>query len=561
MKVENFYSVLDELASSKNVSRDVIVEALTKSLRKAYIQYVEAEDDTQVRAEITENSLDLFVVKEVIEPVCVEDLEISVADAKKYKKNAKIGDQIEIAVDIDTLKSIFALSVKSLFHQNLAEVDKQVLFDTYKDKIGEMVTGEVEACDAHGCVVRLANSTVRLSRRELIGDEMFQPGQSIRVYVANVSQNEKGNMLKVTRSDEGFLKRLFEEECTEVRDGTVIIKAISREAGIRSKLAVYSNDLNVDCVGSLIGINGTVIKRVVDQLGNKVKDKEKIDIIPYTENDGLYIVRALSPAKVLYVHLEPIGEDGKKKAVAIVDNDQLSLAIGKKGANSRIASRLTGWSIDIKELKDMGNTFTEGLDFKSVEELEMEEKAKAKKVSYDTYLAQIKAEAEKDTSIQFESGFEKEKPHQITDAELGIEPVKKAPKVEKFVEQPQVEETKPVETKVEEKPAEVKTTFVRTTTTLESLEADLEKQTKKETFKPTQKTSKRPRNITDDEQPNEEKVVTPKPAETAAPKLDIYSKEELEEMENEDFENENTEDFDEEIDYDEYDEYYDDDEK
>ena len=548
-----FIEALEQIEAEKGISKESIIEALKVALRKAYIKEIEAEDDADVRVEITDSEINMYHVKKVVEDVDLEYLEINEKDAKKYNKKAKVGDEVLIPVDIDSLRRITAAVAKSILRQKLAEAEKQSLYEANKDKINEMITGTVDRCDDRGVSVNVGRTSVYLTRRDLIGDETFEPGDPIRMFVANVSNNEKGAMIKVTRSDVGFLRRLFEEEVHEIYDGTVIIKAIAREAGVRSKIAVYSNDPNVDCVGACIGANGNAIKRIVEQLGN-AHDKEKIDIIQYTPNEALFIVDAIRPATVTYIHMGEPDETGKKKVIAIVQDDQLSLAIGKKGANVRVACRLTGVSIDVHEEKEMPNFESEGITFKSVEELREEDKERIKREAYEKYLAQVKsmqgAEEKKDEVI-ITSGFEKSKPQQILDED--IKPVeKKAPKAEVK------EEAKVEEPKVEEKPVE-EVKVVKTTVSLESLEASLQSEKKeKGGFKATQKTSKRPHNITEEEQPHKEEEK--KPAKKEGPKMDIYSQEELEELDNE-YLDEDIDDIDEDIDYDEYDQYYDDDDK
>lgn len=545
-----FMEALNAIEEQKGISKESIIEALKEALKKAYIKEIDGDEEAIVDVTITESEINMSITKKVVEEVIIDYLEISLEDAKKVSKKAKIGDDLVINVDVESLRRITANAVKSILRQKLAEAEKQVLYEQNKDKINEMITGIVDHCDDRGCVVNVGRTSVYLSRRDLIGDETFEPEQSIRMFVANVSNGEKGAMIKVSRSDPGFLKKLFEEEVPDIYNGTVIIKSLAREAGIRSKLSVYTNDPNVDPVGSCIGVNGSAIKKIVEQLGNS-RDKEKIDIITYTKNDGLYIVDALRPAKVLYIHLdEQVSEDGKKKAIAIVEDGQLSLAIGKRGANARLACHLTGWSIDIHEKCEMDNL--SDISFKSVEELQEEEKTRAKKELYENYLAQVKsARAQREpVKEDLSQGFEKAKPQQILDEDIAEE-------------KPVVEEVKPVveETpKVEEVEPTVSKTVVKTTTTLDALEASLENEKKKEpSFKATHKTSKRPHNITDEELPHE-KLEEVKPVEKKGPQMDIYTKEELEDLENEEYVDEETYE-DEDIDYDEYDSYYDDDEK
>lgn len=546
-----FLEALDELEAQKGISKESILDALKEALKKAYIKEIDGDDDADIRVEITDSEINMCIGKTVVDEVIVDYQEISLEDAKKIDKNIKVGDTCLIPVSVESLRRFTANAVKSILKQKLAEAEKRALYETNKDKINEMITGVVEKSDDRGVLVSIGRASVYLTRRDLIGDEKFDAGESIRMFVANVSSNEKGPMIKVSRSDPGFLKKLFEEEVHEIYDGTVIIKALAREAGIRSKIAVYSNDPNVDCVGACIGVNGIAIKKIVEQLGNKVKDKEKIDIIQYTPNEALYIVDALRPATVTHIHLdnEP-GEDGKKKAIAIVQDGQLSLAIGRKGANARVACRLTGWSIDIHEEKEMDNL--SDIPFKSVEQLREEDKERIKKENYERYLAQIKAQNKVEEEAKSEpvtvSGIEKSKPQQILDEDI-IDTPKEEIKVEEKVVEPVKEE------KVEEK---VEPKVVQTTTTLESLEKALESDKKDTAFKATHKTSKRPHNITDKEMPHEEVKTDEK---KVVPQMDIYTKEELEDLDNEDFDDMVDYDDDEDIDYDEYDKYYDDDEK
>ncbi len=541
MDAKVFLEALDELEAQKGISKQSIIEALKESLRKAYAKQLGGGDDADIRVSITEDpaEIKMELVKKVVEDVQDDYLEISVEDAKTHDKKLKAGDEYHEEVKVDDLKRLTALIVKSVLRQKLAEAEKLALYESHKDKVGEMITGIVEKCDDRGAIVNIGRTSMYLSRRELIGDETFNIGDSIRLYVSQASTSEKGPMVRVSRSDAGYLRRLFEEEVSEIYNGTVIIKNLVREAGIRSKVAVYSNDPNVDCVGACIGVNGAAIQKIVAQLGNS-RDKEKIDIISYSPNDALFIIDALRPATVLFIHLN----EEEKKAIAIVPQGQLSLAIGRKGANARLACKLTGWNIDIKEEHEMADL---GVEFKSIEKINEEEKVRAQKEKYEKYLAQVKAARQQESAI--ESGNEKATPRQILDEEVQEE----APAKE--VVQPMVEEP------VEEAPvAPVKETVVRTTTTLESLEAQLDKEQKKEAFKATQKTSKRPRKITEEEVEHE-KTEEVKPIKKE-PQMSIYTDEELARMEEEDeFFDDDYVDDDEDIDYDEYDQYYDDDDK
>ena len=538
MDATKFLEALDELEAQKGISKQSIIEALKESLRKAYAKQLGGGDDADIRVEITEDpaAIKMELVKKVVKEVEDDYLEISEEDAKKINKKLKAGDEYHEEVSVDDLKRLTALIVKSVLRQKLAEAEKLALYESHKDKVGEMITGVVEKCDDRGAIVNIGRTSMYLSRRELIGDEMFNIGDPIRLYVSQVSTSEKGPMVRVSRSDAGYLRRLFEEEVSEIYNGTVIIKNLVREAGIRAKVAVYSNDPNVDCVGACIGVNGSAIQKIVAQLGNS-RDKEKIDIISYSPNDALFIIDALRPASVSFIYLN----EEEKQAIAIVPQGQLSLAIGRKGANARLACKLTGWNIDIKEEHEMADL---GVEFKSLDKINEEEKIRAQKEKYEKYLAQVKAARQQEAAL--EAGNEKAKPRQILDEEV--------------VEEKPVDEQPEVVEPVEEVKEEAKETVVRTTTTLESLEAQLDKEQKKEAFKATQKTSKRPRKITEDEVEHE-KTEEVKPVKKE-PQMSIYTDEELARMaEEEEFFEDDYDDEEEEIDYDEYDQYYDDDDK
>ena len=554
MDATKFLEALEEIAEAKGISKEAIITALRDSLKKALEKQVcdgYLVEGVDVRVTITEQPAEIKMeyVRKVVEEVEDDILEISLEDANKGKKGKKyvVGDEYIVETSPDDMARLTALTVKSVLRQKLAEAEKVSLYEVYKDKIGEMITGVVEKCDDRGAAVKVGRSSLYLTRKDLIGDEMLESGAPVRLYVSNVTGAETGKspMVRVSRADPGFLRRLFEEEVREIYDGTVIIKSLAREAGIRAKLAVYSNDINVDPVSCCIGQNGSIIQKIVAQLGN-ARDKEKIDIIQYSPNDALFIIDALRPAQILKIGVYT-DENGKKCAVAIVPDGQLSLAIGKKGANVRVASKLTETHIDIKE-ESMSDEVE--VELKSVEQVQEEEKLRVQKEKYDRYLAQIKSQRE--TSSKLENGVEKAKPQVIQDEEVKEEVKVEQPKV---VEEPKVEE-KPVEEVKEELP-ETKKTVVRTTTSIDALEKALDSEKQKETFKATQKTSKRPRKIEEEEVAHEE--VKP---EEVKPQMAIYTDEELAELaKEEEYYEDDYEDSDEDIDYDEFDEYYDDDDK
>ena len=564
-----FLEAIDELEVSKSISKLSIISALKEALEKGLKKQLGGDDAlVSVNIDVDTGMIDMAQIKIVVEEVEDDFLQISLEDARAVNPDLNIGDEFHIPSSVENIMKSTALAIKSVLKQKLAEAEKEALYDAYQDKIGEMITGVVEKVEERGIYVNIARTTVFVSKRQLIGDERFEPKDTIRLYVSDVTSGPKGARIEVSRANEGFLNRIFEEEIHEVYDGTIIIKGIARKAGERSKVAVYSNDPNVDPAGACIGPNGTRIQKVVGQLGNG-STKEKVDVIGYNENPGLFIIEALKPAQVLGVDVNK----ETKEALAVVNNDTLSLAYGRKWVNVRLAEQLTGYHIDIKEL-DVA--LGEGRTYQTVEELErieIEEKQRAAQAALEEQqrLERLRAsipegyvaptdrvyedeEVNEEEQAMLEEQLDRELESSVDDVmpvkeeKVEAAPVEVAPVVEekaaKTVKQDIVEETVK-----EEKPVEP-TTKVKTTTTLEALESALADEAKKAKTSGTKYRRKK----------KEEKVeeeVTIKSVEPEQ-RMDIYTKEELEELEKEDAQ-EAFDDFDDDIDYDDYDDYYDDD--
>lgn len=545
MDISAFSSAIDEIAQTKGLTREAVVEALRESIKKAYLKYLGGGDDAMVEVTIDSitNEINCRQLKKVVKDVQDDYLEIDIDEAnegRKKKDYYKEGDLYPIECPVEDMSKVFAKAVQNNFRSKLAEAERFALYDIYKDSIGEMITGVVEKADERSVFVNIGRTTVELTRREMIGDEFFRIGDPIKVYIQEVkSANDEGKgrgpQIEVTRSSEGFLRRLFEEEIHEIFDGTVIIKGIAREAGIRSKVAVTSKIEDVDATGACIGPGGSRIQKIVSQLGNG-KDKEKIDVIAWSANPGLFIAEALRPAQVLGVSIEEQEEGARPSAIAIVRDEQLSLAIGKKGANARLANKLTGWNIEIIEESIAKE---DGIEYETVEDLMKRAEEEAKLAERAAYAKKSQEEAAAKSPIKEEEITFKEVPE--SDEEEIV--VQEAPVVE--------EKAEAAETKEEVKPVEP-TLEVKTTTTMAELEQELEK-AKSRPAKAESK-SKRPRKIT------EEEVQHAKPSEVtpAAGAMPIYSQEELDEIEAEEnalAEEEN----DYNIDDEDYDEYYDED--
>ena len=391
-----FLEGLNELEATKGISKEVIIAALKEAMTKGYKKQIgatEEDDCVRVTIDAETGNIDMCQVKKVVKEVEDDFLEISVEDANALKdgKKYKAGDELIIPSSPEELTKAIAMSVKSILKQKLAEAEKDVLFENFKDKIGTMITGKVEKADERGLTINIGRTSVFLPHKQMIGDEKFNVGESIKLFVNSVDSGTKGAHIVVTRSGEGFLKCLFTEEISEVYNGTIVIKGIAREAGERSKVAVYTDDPNIDPAGACIGPNGSRIQKVVGQLGNG-QAKEKIDIIAYSDVPGLFIMEALKPAHVVGIKVD----EESKSALAIVKDDSFSLAIGKKGVNVRLAVKLTGFNIDIKTETVAAE---EGIEFQTLEELQAIDTELKAKAAYEKLAAQFKAQEEAQVSV------------------------------------------------------------------------------------------------------------------------------------------------------------------
>ena len=564
MNAVEFIAALEEIEASKGISKDTILEMLKESLIKAYRKQL-GGDDADVRVEIDPEKgiIDMCQVKAVVDEVEDDFLQISVQDANDADKSKKYkaGDEFVIPATIDELKKATAMSVKSMLKQKFAEAEKSILYETFKDKIGTIITGKVEKVDDRGISVNIVKTSVFLPKKELIGDEKFIVGETIKIYVDDVASGTKGAHIVVSRSKEGFLRCILAEEISEIYDGTVQIKAIAREAGERSKVAVYSKDPTIDPAGACIGSNGARIQKVVSQLGNGGINKEKIDIIGYSDNTALFIMEALKPARVVGA----IVNEEEKSAIAIVNDDSFSLAIGRRGVNVRLAVKLTGYNIDVKTETMAAE---EGLDYISLEEATAEENAKKaeqillKKANEENaaqpsilrglpegYVAPqdrvYEEEATADDNADLTEALENE-------AEKKEAVIEAAPVIETPVEEPVKEEEPapapaPVKEEVKEEHKEVKTT-----TSIEDLEKSLADESARKANKGAKKSFKK-----NNKKAEEEAEEDSKPVISTGERMSIYTEEELREMEEEEKYEDEVEDDD--VDYDEYDEYYDDD--
>ena len=330
---------LDELEREKNISKETLLDAIEQSLIQAYKNHFGKADNVHVTINRETGDFSVYADRRVVEFVEDPAEEVSLVEAQKQNTNAEVGDILKVPVHSDKFGRIATQNAKNVILQKIREEERKVLFEQYHGNEKEVVTGIVQRVVGHNVSVNLGKADAILAENEQVKGETFKPTERIKVYILEVKDTPKGPRILVSRTHPGLVKRLFESEVAEVKDGTVEIKSIAREAGSRTKLAVWSNDPDVDPVGACVGVNGARVSAIVNELRG-----EKIDIINWDENPAILIENALSPAKVIAVMADP----DEKTALVVVPDYQLSLAIGKEGQNARLAARLTGFKIDIK---------------------------------------------------------------------------------------------------------------------------------------------------------------------------------------------------------------------
>lgn len=337
---KDFYMALDELEASKGIKKEVFIEALETALAIAYKKQMGTAKAINVKLNPEKNSLKVYAYQTVVEEVEDKDTQISLEDARLLNKKYKIGDIVEEEVDAKNIQRIPAQTAKQVILQKLREVEGEIAFSELSQKEDELITCAVRRIEGDNVYVEL-NKQVEavLLPQDQAPNDKYIPGKTIKVYVKKIKAGHRGPQVMVSRTCPGFVKRLFELEVPEIANGLVTIKSIVREAGYRTKMAVYCEDKKIDAVGACVGNRGMRVNAIVSELGG-----EKIDIIPWDPDILEFIARALSPAKVVMVQVN----DEERAAKVVVMDEMLSLAIGKDGQNARLAAKLTGWKIDVK---------------------------------------------------------------------------------------------------------------------------------------------------------------------------------------------------------------------
>lgn len=365
IETKELITAIEELEKERGISKEYLLSSLETALVTAYKRNFDSAENVKVNMDENTGDIKVYAVKTVVEEVLDDQLEISLEEAKKENKNAKIGDEVEIEIIPRNFGRIAAQTAKQVIVQKIREVERNMVYTEYNDRKGEIVSGIIQKADGGTIVLDLGKLEGIMPVKDQIPTETYHVNDKIKAYVVSVERGLKGTpQVLVSRSHPDFVRKLFEFEIPEIYEGLIEIKSVSRDAGSRSKVAVYSTNENIDPVGSCVGQKGVRIQNIINELHG-----EKIDVIEWNEDPTVFIASALLPAQVLAVDVK----DEEKFAQVIVPDDQLSLAIGKSGQNARLSAKLTNWKIDIKSESQFRKMLEESQEIPSEETEEVEE--------------------------------------------------------------------------------------------------------------------------------------------------------------------------------------------
>lgn len=363
------FEACEELERERGISKDILISSLCDAMVAAYKKHMRVKEAANIEAILDEQAgeIGVFSTKTVVESVeeGEEDTQISIGEAKDIDEDVEVGDEVKIEVTPDQFGRIAAQAAKQVITQRIREAERNLVLNEFLEKKGTLTTGIIQRVENRNVIVNIGKTDAIMPQKEQIPGEYYKPGNRIRVFVLNVKETTRLPQVIVSHAHAEIVRELFELEVPEIEDGIVEIKSIAREAGYRTKIAVWSNDPEVDSVGACIGPRGSRIQTIVSELKN-----EKIDIVRYSEDPVEYIVNALSPARVVSVDILA-DDEFAHEAMVVVPDDQLSLAIGREGQNVRLAHKLTGWKIDIKSVSQMEKA--EAANFQNYEDAPQEE--------------------------------------------------------------------------------------------------------------------------------------------------------------------------------------------
>ncbi len=330
--------VIDQVCREKGIEKDVLIRSLEEAVKVAARKKLGQDYDIEISYNDELGEVEVFKFKEVVDKVTDPHIQISLDEAREMDPECELGDSLGIKMDPDSFGRIAAQAAKQVIMQKLREAERDIVYDDYKDRKGEIIHGIVQRFDRGSIIVNLGRTEAELPPKEQIPDEVYKQGDRIRAYVLEVKHFSRGPQIILSRTHPNFLSALFESEVPEISEGIVSIVQVAREPGSRSKIAVKSKDPDVDPVGACVGIKGSRVQAVVQELRG-----EKIDVVPWDPDPAKFICNALAPAEIIRV----IVDEANRSMEVVVPDDQLSLAIGKKGQNVRLASRLSGWNLDV----------------------------------------------------------------------------------------------------------------------------------------------------------------------------------------------------------------------
>lgn len=555
MKLDDLVIAMQSIESDRKLTKEIVVDALQEALVKAFHKHID-NSDAYARVDIDDKkqTIRLFRRFLVVETVEDEELEISLENAKKIKETYKVDDYVEEEIEITDFGRAAVILAKNVMKQKIREAEKTLVFETYCDKVDEMVMGTIESVEEKFCLVNIGKTIALMPMNQQIPNERYYDGQMLRVVIVEVNKETKGAQVLVSRSHATLVKRLFEKEVPEIYQGVIEIRAIAREAGERTKMAVYSRNENIDPIGACIGPRGQRVQVVIDELRG-----EKIDIFEWSEDISELIKNALSPADVLAVI--PSNER-KDSLMVIVPDNQLSLAIGKRGKNARLAVKLTSSKIDIRSESDANES---GVDWKKIAKKHQEE--------FNEAVEQARAKAQKEA---FENA--KASDGNVSLADAGVDFVET-----KYVESPVVfdQDTSKSEANPTKKVSVAKEKVVKEKANdLEEAAKIAKEKSKKEGFSSKEKSEYKSKfeSLADAKNKQENRAVKPKPKKSYGKGEEeveevvrtstfdlsnkdyelkpVYSEEELAEIARKQKEQEESDWIHDEIDFDEFDEYY-----
>lgn len=348
--ISELKKVIDVVSRERGVGRDVLIKTLEEAVKAAARKKLGQNYDLEVNFNEEMDEIEVFEFKEVVEEVTNENLQISLEEAQDVDPESQLGDSLGIKMDTDAFGRIAAQSAKQVIMQRLREAERDIVYDDYKDRRGEIIHGIVQRFDKGSIVVNLGRAEAELSVKEQLPKESYKQGDRVRAYILDVKQFSRGPQILLSRTHPNFLSALFENEVPEISEGIVKVIQVAREPGGRAKIAVSSKDSDVDPVGACVGMKGSRVQAVVQELRG-----EKIDIVPWDSDPAKFICNALAPAEVVRV----IVDEADQSMEVVVQDDQLSLAIGKRGQNVRLASKLSGWNLDVTSETDYNRALKE----------------------------------------------------------------------------------------------------------------------------------------------------------------------------------------------------------